>query len=64
MHYVSRLLGPEMLKAAKHFPAIIVTGPRRAGSLTSSIRAAVPTVFPHSGGRHGTKPPFEGSDPE
>jgi hypothetical protein len=39
MRYVPRLVEPELLKAAKHFPAVIVTGPRRAGKTTLLQRA-------------------------
>ncbi len=31
MRYVSRTLGNELRKAAKHFPCVVVSGPRRAG---------------------------------
>lgn len=34
MKYAPRLLGPELLKAARNFPALILTGPRRAGKTT------------------------------
>jgi predicted AAA+ superfamily ATPase len=34
MRYVPRLIGAELRKAAGHFPALIVTGPRRAGKTT------------------------------
>lgn len=34
MRYVPRLLGPVIEKAARGFPAIILTGPRRAGKTT------------------------------
>jgi predicted AAA+ superfamily ATPase len=34
MRYVPRLLSGELLRAARHFPALIVTGPRRAGKTT------------------------------
>jgi hypothetical protein len=34
MRYIPRLLERELLRAARHFPAIIVTGPRRAGKTT------------------------------
>ncbi|NUN48861.1 MAG: ATP-binding protein [Candidatus Brocadiae bacterium] len=34
MRYALRSLGPELLKAAGRFPALILTGPRRAGKTT------------------------------
>ena len=34
MHYVARDVEKELLKAARHFPAILLTGPRRAGKTT------------------------------
>ncbi len=34
MRFVPRLLGHELIRAARHFPAIILTGPRRAGKTT------------------------------
>lgn len=34
MKFTPRLLGCELKKAARHFPALIVTGPRRAGKTT------------------------------
>jgi predicted AAA+ superfamily ATPase len=34
MRYVPRLLGSHLEKAARHFPALILTGPRRAGKTT------------------------------
>jgi predicted AAA+ superfamily ATPase len=43
MHYVARLLSGELLRAARHFPALIVTGPRRAGK-TTLLRQ----LFPHA----------------
>lgn len=34
MRYVARAIGPQVLSAARHFPALIITGPRRAGKTT------------------------------
>jgi hypothetical protein len=34
MRYIPRLLDKELQKAARHFPALILTGPRRAGKTT------------------------------
>jgi len=34
MHFIPRLLGDEVRRSARHFPALIVTGPRRAGKTT------------------------------
>ncbi len=34
MKYVPRLLGPQLERAARHFPALLLTGPRRAGKTT------------------------------
>jgi len=41
MRYVPRLIETELTKAARHFPAIILTGPRRAGK-TTLLRQAFP----------------------
>ena len=38
MKYVSRLIEREMIRAAKSFPAIILTGPRRAGKTTLLLK--------------------------
>lgn len=43
MRYVPRLIEPELLEAAKHFPALIVTGPRRAGK-TTLLRRSFPSA--------------------
>src|SRR5271169_5778906 len=34
MRYVPRKLGEVLVRAARHFPAIVLTGPRRAGKST------------------------------
>jgi predicted AAA+ superfamily ATPase len=34
MRFIPRLLGEQLQRAARHFPALIVTGPRRAGKTT------------------------------
>jgi uncharacterized protein len=34
MHYIPRKLGGVVQKAMRHFPAVVVTGPRRAGKTT------------------------------
>ena len=34
MKFIARLLQTELVRAAKHFPALILTGPRRAGKTT------------------------------
>jgi predicted AAA+ superfamily ATPase len=34
MHYIPRLLGDVLREATLHFPAVVVTGPRRAGKTT------------------------------
>src|ERR671922_2796731 len=34
MRYIPRKLGDVLLKAKRHFPAVVVTGPRRAGKTT------------------------------
>src|SRR5437773_11010637 len=41
MRYVPRLIETELTKAARHFPAIILTGPRCAGK-TTLLRQAFP----------------------
>jgi len=41
MRYVARIAESELISAAKHFPAVIVTGPRRAGK-TTLLRKAFP----------------------
>jgi len=43
MRYVTRKLKPVLLEAARHFPAVILTGPRRAGKtflLKSALKGA------------------------
>ena len=34
MRYISRMLGNIIQEASRHFPAVVVTGPRRAGKTT------------------------------
>jgi len=41
MRYVPRLIERELLASARHFPALILTGPRRAGK-TTLLRRAFP----------------------
>src|SRR5437016_2343374 len=43
MRFVPRLLDSQLAEAARHFPALILTGPRRAGKTTLLRR-----VFPKS----------------
>lgn len=43
MRFRPRLLGPTILKAARGFPAVVVTGPRRAGKST-----LLRHLFPHA----------------
>ena len=43
MRYVPRLIERELLASARHFPALILTGPRRAGK-TTLLRRAFPTA--------------------
>jgi uncharacterized protein len=46
MRYVPRLIERELLASARHFPALILTGPRRAGK-TTLLRRAFPTAAYH-----------------
>jgi len=41
MRYVPRLITPELQKAARSFPSVVLTGPRRAGK-TTLLRRAFP----------------------
>ncbi|MEK7406286.1 MAG: ATP-binding protein [Acidobacteriota bacterium] len=34
MRFVTRAIGPTVVRAARHFPAVVLTGPRRAGKTT------------------------------
>jgi predicted AAA+ superfamily ATPase len=44
MIYVQRILGPVLAKAARNFPSVILTGPRRAGKTTLLVH-----LFPRAG---------------
>lgn len=46
MRFVPRLLEPELSRAARHFSALIVTGPRRAGK-TTLVRRVFPRASYH-----------------
>ena len=37
MKYIRRTLEPVLLKAAKEFPVIMLTGPRQSGKTTCSV---------------------------
>lgn len=41
MRFVPRQIAPEVLEAARHYPAVVITGPRRAGK-TRLLRQAFP----------------------
>ena len=43
MRYIPRQLAPVLLDASRHFPAVVVTGPRRAGK-TTLLRKLFPRV--------------------
>jgi AAA domain len=43
MRYIPRQLAPVLLDAFRHFPVVVVTGPRRAGK-TSLLRKLFPTA--------------------
>ena len=38
MNYIARKIAPELRKASRYFPALILTGPRRAGKTTLLLR--------------------------
>ena len=46
MRYLPRSITPELKKAAKYFPSLIVTGPRRAGK-TTLLRRCFPNASYH-----------------
>jgi predicted AAA+ superfamily ATPase len=46
MKPVSRLMVPQLLRAARAFPAVLLTGPRRAGK-TTMLRQALPDAAYH-----------------
>lgn len=46
MRYVPRRLEPTLLKAARHFPAVVLTGPRRAGK-TCLLQHLLPRATYH-----------------
>lgn len=39
MRYLERELGAQILLAAKTFPAVVLTGPRRAGKTGPGVKA-------------------------
>lgn len=46
MRYIARHLEPEIKKAARHFPVVILTGPRRSGK-TTMLRHSFPKAAYH-----------------
>ncbi|MFH1017980.1 MAG: ATP-binding protein [Pseudomonadota bacterium] len=46
MRWIPRELGPELIKAARHFPALVVSGPRRAGK-TLLLQKTFPAASYH-----------------
>lgn len=46
MRYIDRIIAPQIAQAAKNFPAVVITGPRRAGK-TCLLKHHFPTASYH-----------------